>query len=92
VKAYITYLKIITNLKKNYYHRCFNCDRFLIGIIFSVMQKTNNPCKKPCGLDCYKNYSNKVQIWRLFVNGKVRYIKKYEHPSESHFDRCFRIV
>ncbi len=53
--------KIRQRIRKKY--KNIGLENFLlsIGIIFSVLQKTNNPCEKHCGLDYYKNYSNQVQ-------------------------------
>ncbi len=40
------------------YFSFFNCDLSVIGIIGCVLQKSNKPQEKSCGLDCYRNYPN----------------------------------
>ncbi len=44
--------------KKSYGY--LNCDMYKILIIACVLQKSNKPYEKHCGLDCYKNYTNSV--------------------------------
>jgi hypothetical protein len=47
----------------------------VIGIIECVLQESNKPNKKPCGLDRYKNYSvtNKMALIKMAMKRILSY-------------------